>query len=206
MKINYWHDFEEEQYYHIYNHAVSNQNLFETRLDYEEFLAKHHKYLSCFFDTVAYCLMPNHYHFVVKVKPLLTILKNTKKEKSNASTFFQNNKIDINTFVLDQYRRFFSSYSLAFNFRHNRQGQLFLKKFKRVSLSLDHKLLNMICYLHHNPIHHEFTLDYSEWKYSSYLNYISDSPDESIKKLIEEEFGGINAFLSFHEEYKKERM
>lgn len=46
MKINYWRTFEEGRYYHIYNHSVSDKNVFENHKDYVDFIQKHHKYLS----------------------------------------------------------------------------------------------------------------------------------------------------------------
>ena len=67
MKVNYWHPFEEGQFYHVYNHAAGDKNIFNSDKDYLDFLEKYFKYLSGVFDTLAYCLMPNHFHFIVKV-------------------------------------------------------------------------------------------------------------------------------------------
>ena len=202
MKINYWQNFEEGCYYHIYNHSVSNQNIFVSEKDYVDFLSKHFKYLSCAFETMAYCLMPNHFHFLIKVKPQEIILENAKREISKASASFQRREADLNVFILDQYRRYFSSFSLAFNARNNHRGQLFLKRFKRISIDPDDKLIYMICYIHHNPIHHRHTKDYTSWKYSSFKQYNLNEIGTHIDNIIEKYFGGIENFNKFHNSFR----
>lgn len=59
-------DFEPETYYHIVNHAVGNENLFRNDGNYKFFLQKYAQYMPSVCDTIAYCLMPNHIHFMVK--------------------------------------------------------------------------------------------------------------------------------------------
>ncbi len=205
MKIDYWQHFQEGCFYHIYNHAVSDQNIFNHEFDYSDFLSKHYKYLSCAFDTIAYCLMPNHFHFVVKVKPFNWVLDKAKIENSNTSRRFQNGDVDVNKFILDQYRRFFSSYSLSYNFRNKRRGQLFLKRFKRVSLNSDRRLRYMICYLHHNPVHHGFTTDFSSWKHSSYKRYICDPTNDMYLDHMMNLFGSVETFYQEHEKFRLDR-
>ncbi|MCF6359136.1 MAG: transposase [Cyclobacteriaceae bacterium] len=55
-------------YYHIYNRANGNENLFRSDENYEYFLKKWGEYISDIADTYAYCLMPNHFHFLIKTK------------------------------------------------------------------------------------------------------------------------------------------
>jgi REP element-mobilizing transposase RayT len=215
MKINYWQPFIENGYYHIYNHSVSSKNIFLSHEDYIDFLKKYCTYFSGLFETLAFCLMPNHFHFVVKVNSHHTVLEKAKKQISNASHSFQENKCDLNTFIVDQFRRFFSSFSLSYNYRHKRRGQLFLKRFKRISLDEEFRLAYMICYIHHNPIHHGFSTSYDSWKYSSYNQILAES--EIIKKSIStfsfEEldilsvaevipcFDGIDGFINSHRNF-----
>jgi len=59
---------EPDNFYHIYNHAVSKENIFRSEENFDFFLKKYHKYISPIADTFAYCLMPNHFHFAVKIK------------------------------------------------------------------------------------------------------------------------------------------
>ena len=59
---------EPDKYYHIYNHAVSKDNLFVKEANYHFFLKKYAQYILPVADTFAYCLMPNHFHFAVRIK------------------------------------------------------------------------------------------------------------------------------------------
>jgi len=64
----YTQPLESDKYYHIYNHAVGNDNLFKKEENYYFFLKKYIQHISPIADTFAYCLMPNHFHFAVRVK------------------------------------------------------------------------------------------------------------------------------------------
>ena len=55
-------------FYHIYNKAVSDNLLFLEDRNYEFFVSKIQQYLLETADILAYCLMPNHYHIIVRIK------------------------------------------------------------------------------------------------------------------------------------------
>ena len=55
--------------YHIYNHANGFENIFENEGNYVYFLKKYAEFISPIADTFAYALMPNHFHFLVRIKP-----------------------------------------------------------------------------------------------------------------------------------------
>lgn len=57
-----------EQYYHIYNRANGSEKMFVNDGNYFFFLQRYHYYISPIAETFAYCLMPNHFHFLVKMK------------------------------------------------------------------------------------------------------------------------------------------
>ena len=54
--------------YHIYNHANGFENLFVKEENYLYFLKKYTAHIPSVADTLAYCLMPNHIHLMVKIK------------------------------------------------------------------------------------------------------------------------------------------
>ena len=60
--------FEPDKMYHIYNHANGNDNLFYSDENYFYFLKRYSELLSPIVDTYAYCLMPDHFHWLVKIK------------------------------------------------------------------------------------------------------------------------------------------
>src|SRR5690554_7732864 len=57
-----------EKYYHIYNHANGDENLFREQKNYEYFLEKYKQHINPIAETIAWCLMPNHFHLLVKMK------------------------------------------------------------------------------------------------------------------------------------------
>lgn len=70
---------ESDKYYHIYNHANGFENVFHCNENYLFFLNKYRFHLLPFFDTYAYCLMPNHFHFLVRVKSREEMLESMEK-------------------------------------------------------------------------------------------------------------------------------
>ena len=61
-------------YYHIYNRGIDSCNLFTEPDNYEYFLSLYDKYISPVADTFAWVLMPNHFHFLIRVKEELEIV------------------------------------------------------------------------------------------------------------------------------------
>ncbi|WP_339612080.1 hypothetical protein [uncultured Planktosalinus sp.] len=59
---------EPESTYHIYNRANGNEQLFLSDDNYRYFLKKYDNYIAPIADTFCYCLMPNHFHFLVRIK------------------------------------------------------------------------------------------------------------------------------------------
>ncbi len=57
-----------ENYYHIYNHANGSDNLFLNSENYRYFLQRYATFINPIADTFAYCLMPNHIHFLIRIK------------------------------------------------------------------------------------------------------------------------------------------
>ena len=55
-------------FYHIYNHANGSENLFRNDENYNFFLRKWSQHIEPIADSYAYCLMPNHFHFLVRIK------------------------------------------------------------------------------------------------------------------------------------------
>lgn len=176
-KINYWAKFQDNVHYHIYNRGINGTNLFQLEKNYYFFLDKWKLLVHPFFETKAYCLMPNHFHFLVSVKPLNKEIEDKIKEQlTSKSKKFIDREIGYNDFLEDQFKRLFSSYALAFNKQEGRTGSLFQKRFKRISLNTYHRIWHILAYIHHNPIHHKFTKDYEKWKFSSYGALLSQRP------------------------------
>ncbi len=57
-----------EKLYHIYNHANGAENPFREAENYRYFLKQWEKHIQPIADTLVYCLMPNHFHFLIKIR------------------------------------------------------------------------------------------------------------------------------------------
>ena len=210
MRFNYWQTFYEGSYYHVYNRSVGRDWLFVDMGNYKFFLQKWQKYIHPYVDTYAYCLMSNHFHFLVRIKPMSETIKLiVETEKTVASKKLLTNEITFDAFLEDQFKRLFSAYALAFNKQQKRHGTLFQASFKRVKLGNEAKLLNTLCYVHHNPIHHNLTPFYDVWQYSSYTSYLSKLPTLLARQAGLALFDNLGldtkAFENYHAEYQKQR-
>jgi putative transposase len=178
------------QYYHIYNHANGDDNLFREQENYRFFLQQYNKFIAPIADTYAYCLMPNHFHVLLRIKELSDI-------QTIAFPKFQTLEKLETSFVSKQFANFFSSYTQAFNKMYQRRGSLFIKNFKRKSVRNEDYLCNLIAYIHLNSIHHGFVQDIRDWQWTSYHTILAsfELPESSWIKHL---FPSVNSFIDFH--------
>jgi putative transposase len=73
--------------YHIYTHANGFENLFRSQENYRYFLERYTQFIPSIADTLTYCLMPNHIHFLVRIKTKEQIIDyfNLRPLNSNSS-------------------------------------------------------------------------------------------------------------------------
>ena len=123
-------NLEPDCYYHIYNRGINSNKIFETKDNYVYFLKQFSKYVTDIGNVYAYCLMPNHFHFVLKIKSkeeLASFME--KKVKSRA---IHNQGLHaVQNVASKQISKFISSYSQAFNKMHSRHGAILESPFKR---------------------------------------------------------------------------
>jgi len=136
-----------DKVYHIFNHANGFENTFRSDENFRYFLAKYRLYISPIAETYAYCLMPNHFHIVVRIRSRKIIekiiLSRNKFTSSNISSSniskvqnfgnVEEGSIDdktIELFLSKQFANLFSCYTQSFNKVFNRRGSLFIKNFK----------------------------------------------------------------------------
>lgn len=187
-KRDYHHRFYPNHYYHIYNRSVDGTRLFSNWGNYGFFLSKWDKYLLGFLDVYAYTLVPNHFHFLVKVK--------------STSHFNRKSLVNVtpNKFLEGQFKKLFTSYALAYNKQQNRKGNLFTKRFKRIIIDSQEYLTRLIHYIHHNPIHHGLANNYVKWGFSSYKAIISEKATNVNRDEVLKLFGGKYNFIQAHKE------
>lgn len=176
---HYHTKFEQGNFYHIYNRSIDKKLLFKSSENYEFFLRRWMKYMGECLDVYAYCLMGNHYHFLVNVRCI----------KTSGST---------HDHIAHNLQRLFQSYALAFNHQHARSGTLFQKPYKRVHVDSEVYVSKLIYYIHNNPQKHEVVYDFRNWKWSSYNAILKNNRRIVSPTKVINWFGGIEEFKLFH--------
>lgn len=203
MKINYWAKLETNRCYHIYNRAVGKENLFVSPRNYGFFIERWKKYIAPFFSTYAFCLMPNHFHFLAKAKSMTPKIKTQIEAlKTNKGRAFLEAEISENDFYTSLFKAMFNSYSLAFNKEQKRRGSLFQAKFKRTLIRDEEHFKYMLQYIHNNPIHHGFRSKMDEWEYSSYLIYLFEVESWLAQEPALKAFGSLEEFKKSHQKFR----
>ena len=190
-----------EFHYHIYNHSVGKENLFTDDADYVYFLLKLKEYIVPICDVLCYCLMPNHFHLVLRIKDEIEI-RNVISSKSSGHATSINKHETVDEYFSNHLSRvfsnFFNTYSKHFNFKAKRQGALFKRAFMRKEITEMKYLLNLICYVHQNPVSAGFAFKLPEWKYSSYNAIIGQHPTLILKEDVINLFNDLENFKYCH--------
>ncbi len=165
----------EDTYYHIYNCGNNKENLFIEEENYSYFLKLIKKHILEVSDILAYCLLKNHFHLLVKTKPNI--------ESKKISQHFSN---------------LFNAYAKAINKKYNRTGSLFKDRFSRIKISNEDYLKFLIIYIHTNPVHHNFIDNFSKYKHSSYSSLISTKPTLLNRDFVISLFDDVTNFKFVH--------
>ena len=184
-------------FYHIYNRGNNRQCIFFEEKNYHHFLNLFHKYLSPFVDVYAYCLMPNHFHFLVKIKEV-----DQTSEVFKTSEALEERGSKKLTPLEKAFKDFFISYSKGINKAYNRTGSLFQSKFKKKEIVDNSYFTSIIQYIHANPIKAKLCCRYEEFKFSSYNAIIGYGITNVKRQEVLEWFGNRDIFIKVHEEKK----
>ncbi len=196
MKEDFYPPLFENEFYHIYNRGNNRENIFYTHENYLYFLRKYDEYLSPFVETYSYCLLPNHFHLLVRVKT-----KENVEAAARLSKFLKLGKsiLETDLIISEAFRRFFMSYAKSINKQQARTGSLFQKNFKRKHITSESYFSSVIHYIHANPQLHGICADYKTYAYSSYNSHTADKPTKLNRKEVLDWFGGSDGYIKFHE-------
>lgn len=161
------------QYYHIYNRGARGVTIFRQERNYAFVIKKLNHYLAVLNLTIiAYCFMPNHYHFLVR----------------------QDGEFPAGLLA----QRIFNSYSKAYNHAYNHIGTLFVGRFQAKRVTNDEWLRHLCRYIHGNPVKDGIALAPNLWLYSNYLDWIQERDGELIdEEFIDAHFASRQAYKEF---------
>jgi putative transposase len=178
-------------YYHIYNRGVNRNPIFFSNKDYLRFYqtALHYNKNTTKYsykqlndpvslgghqrvEVVAYCLMPNHFHFLVK-----------QQEDFGITEYF---------------RQLINSYVHYINIQYKRVGPLFQGRFKSVYIETDEQLLHLSRYIHLNPLMAGLVNKIEAYRWSSYRSYVKRTSDHLVNNaVVADQFVNSKAYEGF---------
>jgi len=187
-------------FYHVFNRGINKIPIFYDFFDYQraletikyyrintnqqrfsEFLKMPRKERDLYLskdhpgkvEIVVFCLMPNHFHFILK----------------------QLTENGISDFV----SRFSNSYTKYFNIKYNRCGHLFQDTFKSVFIEDDEQLIHLSRYIHFNPVTSFIVGDsqVAEYKWSSARQYLGMEEGFVCTETVMQQFKNIDAYKKF---------
>jgi len=173
------------EYFHIYNRTIEPFKLFNERNDYIWFLIKFKEKMNIYPATVfVYCLMPNHFHFLIRQesdRPIYRIFNDS-----------------------------LSSYIRHYNFKYKRKGSLFEGHLQHINIKED-KYLSYLCqYIHFNPKKAGIVDSLKDWEFSNYLEWIGERKgnlfNNEILKTYFENSVNYQEDIKEHEKYVKEQQ
>jgi len=177
--------------YHIYNRGNNKNTIFFQPHNYLYFLEKVRKFLLPTCDLLNYCLMPNHFHFLVH---------------ANEITELQLVKGCVITNPLsDALKLLLSSYTKAINVQQHKTGHLFQQNTKSKLMTTATVDYSLTCfhYIHQNPLKAELVKRIEEWPYSSFHEYIGTPWQQLCNKELAFELLGLNSMSVYIDAYQE---
>ncbi len=184
------------QTYHIYNHANGTENIFREEENYRYFLQQYDKYLGEVVETFAYCLMPNHFHMLVRVRSDLSGFENLTGLLKHPSK----------NPAIKAFTDFFNSYTKSFNKMYDRKGNLFKRSFNRLPIQEERQWQETFLYIHLNPIKHGFVKNPNNWKWSSWNAYRFRTKKSMVNREEYKIYFDHWQHVEYMMEYKKEML
>ena len=168
-------------YYHVYNRGASRLAIVREARNYAYLLRLMQRAAeACEVTIIAYCLLPNHYHWLVRQ--------------------------DADTSVSALPKRVFGSYSQAFNKAYGHSRTLFEGNFRATIVDTEGYLRHLCRYIHVNAVKHGLTTAPELWPYSNYLEWIGQRDGALVdRQFIRDHFATPARYQAFVGEYLSRR-
>jgi REP element-mobilizing transposase RayT len=187
--------FAAENYYHVFNRGNGKNDIFLEPQDYGIFVHRITENLfpeneavknpspldlkykrkilpTGAFSLICYCLMPNHFHLLIR----------------------QNGDLKISKFI----QKLCTGYAKYFQKKYEHNGHLFQGTFKAILIENESYLMWLSAYIHQNPATAGIVKNLEDYPYSSYLDYIGKrNSDLCEKNVILDKFKNVDDYKKF---------
>lgn len=183
-------EFFDNELYHIYNRGNNRQPIFFKPDNYIYFLEKVRKFILPHCDILAYCLMPNHFHFLISSDNRTIITKLIGDQNRNI--------------LSEGIRNLLQTYTKAINKQNNSTGSLFQQNTKAKCLSKSSNSYDYICmsYIHQNPMKAKLVKRMKDWDYSSFKDYCGFRNGTLCNKKLSVQLLDINMKIFYDDSYR----
>ncbi len=197
------------EYYHIYNRGNNRDNIFFEEKNFEYFLKLYVKYIVPVADTYAYCLLKNHFHFLVRIKTVEEQISVLTPVNEQTSEVFETSEVSTPVKVLNptqQIANLLNSYTKSINKAYEHVGSLFQGRFGRIRVDSDSYFIHLVTYIHRNPEKHGFVDDFRTYPYSSYRAIIHQKASQVKSEKVLGWFGNLDTFNNCHQTWNNEKQ
>lgn len=182
--MNSYRNFRGGEIYHLFNKSIANYGIFQDDANKDRFLKALSYYnektmislsvylrkkpdftvnlfqprINQFVKFISYCIMPDHYHLLIKVMCDKTVSKYINDVEN--------------------------SYTRYFNVRFDRKGPLWQSNFKYRKIRSNEQLLHASRYIHLNPTTSNLVNKPEEWRHSSYSEFLNNP--KVLKEIVTE--------------------
>ncbi len=180
----------EGEIYHVYNRGINREVIFPRRENYRFFLAGVQRWVKPRCDILAWCLMPNHFHFLIHANAMSVPL-------------IQDGSIDRQQFS-QGIKQLLSSYAKAINKQEGRTGNLFQQKTKaRLASEPDRDYAQVAFnYIHQNPMKAKLVLRMEHWEFSSFNEYVGKGATGLCNQKLAVEILDLNTSRFYEDSYE----
>ena len=166
-------------FYHIYLSGEYPHTLFSSGDDYQQFLHLYATHMTHVVETYAYCLLPNHFHFFVRVRTLREQVRGWLTAKQAAADFQP-------AYPQDEFARLLTEFT-ALHLPLTITRLLHRQQFAY-----------LIRYIHQNPTLHGNCDNFREWRWSSYKALLTDQPTRIPVHIVMRWFYSVEWFEELH--------
>ena len=177
--------------YHLFNHANGKENIFIEPRNYTFFLKKLAEHILPVCKLFSYCLMPNHFHFLIHAN-------------NNTEKIIKETPLKINA-LTEGIRLLLSSYTQGINKQNNSIGNLFQQKtkFKCITDGDTNYGYTTFQYTHQNPLKAKLVTKLEDWEFSSFADYAGLRNGNLCNKELAALLFGLNTEKFLIDSYKE---